>query len=150
MAQFMNDTPVMLNGQMHPVGTLNWDAKTGQWQPIPGPAPETNVEGLEAFYTAPQQTEQAPGPVTEVAGAPPKETSATPPTPDTPMWKNPQFWDAAATAAGPVLGALLAPKPAPNVPTLSSPVAGSGAASTMQSVLGGPLPIDPRIMRPFG
>ncbi len=136
----------------------------GQSQaPVLGPAPQTNVEGLDAFYTAPQPAgqpvAQAPAQAPVDASVPVKHTKPegfeTPKRPaptdtGTPIWKNPQFWDAAAAAAGPVLGALLAPKPAPNVPTLSSPVAGSGSPSQMQSVLGGPLPIDPRIMRPFG
>lgn len=133
--------------------------------PALAPAPQTNVEGLDAFYTAPQPVGQ-PQPQAPTQAQAPVDTSMpvkhtkpegfeTPRRPEptdasTPMWKNPQFWDAAATAAGPVLGALLAPRPAPNVPTLSSPVAGSGSPSQMQSVLGGPLPIDPRIMRPFG
>ena len=133
----------------------------GQSQPpviAPAPVPPADIGGLlRVPPQAPVIPAQAASPVD--TSMPVKHTkpegfeTPRPPAPtdtSTPMWKNPQFWDAAATAAGPVLGALLAPKPAPNVPTLSSPVAGSGATSQMQSVLGGPLPIDPRIMRPFG
>ncbi len=129
----------------------------------PGPqpiSPEIQASMLGSFNpTVTQAQPQAPGQAPVDASVPVKHTKPegfeTPRRPaptdtSTPMWKNPQFWDAAAAAAGPVLGALLAPKPAPNVPTLSSPVAGSGSPSQMQSVLGGPLPIDPRIMRPFG
>ena len=129
----------------------------GQSQPI---SPEMQASMLGSFNpTVTQAQPQAPPQAPVDASVPVKHTKPegfeTPKRPaptdtSTPMWKNPQFWDAAAAAAGPVLGALLAPKPAPNIPTMSNPVAGSGSPSQMQSVLGGPLPIDPRTMRPFG
>ncbi len=138
----------------------------GQSQPpvlAPGPqpiSPKIQASMLGSFNpTVTQAQPQAPAQAPVDASVPVKHTKPegfeTPKRPaptdtGTPMWKNPQFWDAAAAAAGPVLGALLAPRSAPNVPTLSSPVAGSGSPSQMQSVLGGPLPIDPRTMRPFG
>ena len=159
--QYMNPEPVMLNGQMHPPNTLSFDVRSGQWQqPL---APGMQASMLGSFN--PQVTQQAQGLPAQVAGAAPSrvEQSWANPAPAEPaaaagaaagaegsMFKNPDFWNAAATAAGPILGALLAPTPAPNVPTMSNSVAGGAAQSQMQGPAMGMIPTDPRTIRPFG
>ncbi len=66
------------------------------------------------------------------------------------VWQNPDFWLAAATAAGPVLGSLLQPRRFGPAPRAGAPVAGGAGQGKIQGVMGGPVPIDPRVMRPFG
>lgn len=66
------------------------------------------------------------------------------------VWKDPDFWLAAATAAGPVLGSLLQPRRFGPAPRAGAPIAGGAGQGQIQGVMGGPVPIDPRVMRPFG
>ncbi|KKN66844.1 hypothetical protein LCGC14_0467120 [marine sediment metagenome] len=66
------------------------------------------------------------------------------------IWQNPEFWLAAATAAGPVLGSLIQPRRFGPAPSGGAPVAGNAPQGQIQGLMGGPVPIDPRTMRPFG